>query len=267
LQLLSSWLTSPDNRLFARAQVNRIWYHIMGVGLVEPVDDLRATNPPSHPELLEKLTDELIENDFSVKHLVRTIVNSHTYQLDSDLDRSQLGQGEDLDARLLAQAVVRRLTAEQLLDAQSQVLDVPAEFEGYAVGSRAVDIAGVERIRRTLSPDDQILRKFGKPERLLSCECERSNEATLGQTLSLIGGQQLNERLRQAGNRLGRMLELSLSHREMIEELYWTALTRPPNEEEIAGLEAYMRQASEPRQALEDVTWALLNTKELIFRN
>lgn len=267
LQLLSSWLTSPENRMFARAQVNRIWYHIMGVGLVEPVDDLRATNPPSHPELLEKLTDQLIENDFSLKHLVRTIVNSRTYQLDSELDRSQLGQGEALDARLLAQAVVRRLTAEQLLDAQSQVLDVPAQFEGYAEGSRALDIAGVERIRRTLSPDDQLLRRFGKPERLLACECERSNEATLGQALSLIGGQQLNERLRQADNRLGRMLELSLSHREMIEELFWTALTRPPNEEEVAGMEAYMRQASAPRQALEDITWALLNTKELVFRN
>jgi hypothetical protein len=267
LHHLASWMASSDNRLFARAQVNRIWYHTMGVGLVEPVDDLRATNPPWHPELLERLTDEFIASGFSLKHLVRTIVSSRTYQLDSNLDRSQLGEGEQLDARLLAQAVVRRLTAEQLMDAQSQILGVAAHYEGYPAGSRALDIAGVERVRRSLSPDDGLLRKFGKPERLLSCECERSNEATLGQALSLIGGQSLNERLRQTDNRIGKLLNLSLSHHERIEELYWTALTRPPSAEELSSLTAFVEQAPKPRDAFEDIVWALLNAKELIFRN
>jgi hypothetical protein len=213
------------------------------------------------------LTDEFIASGFSLKHLVRTIVSSRTYQLDSNLDRSQLGEGEQLDARLLAQAVVRRLTAEQLMDAQSQILGVAAHYEGYPAGSRALEIAGVERVRRSLSPDDGLLRKFGKAERLLSCECERSNEATLGQALSLIGGQSLNERLRQTDNRIGKLLDQSLSHQERVEELYWTALTRPPTAEELSSLTAFVEQAPQPRDAFEDIVWALLNAKELIFRN
>jgi len=267
LEQLADWLTSPDNRPFARAQVNRIWYHLMGVGLVEPVDDLRATNPPSNPELLERLTDEFILSGFSLKHLVRTIVQSRTYQLDSSMDSSQLGETESLDPRLMARAVIRRLSAEQLMDAQSHILGVPALYEGYHVGTRAVEIAGVERVRRTLSQDDLLLRKFGKPERLMSCECERSHEATLGQALSLIGGQSLNERLRQTDNRIGRLLEQSFSHRELIESLYWTALTRPPTEVELSSLLASVSQTDHPREVLEDIVWALLNAKELIFRN
>ncbi len=131
LQQLASWLTRDDNRLFAKAQVNRIWFHMMGIGLVEPVDDLRLTNPPSHPDLLERLADELISHRFSVKHLIRTIVLSRTYQLASDFDDTQLGENEQYDERLYAKAVVRRRPAEQVLDMQSQVLGLPAQFEGY----------------------------------------------------------------------------------------------------------------------------------------
>jgi hypothetical protein len=114
--------------MFAEAQANRIWYHLMGIGLVDPVDDLRLTNPASHPELLDALTDELIASVFSLKHLIRTIVLSRTYQLASEFEPGQLGEEEQYDERLFARAVVRRLTAEQLLDAQSQVLGQPARF-------------------------------------------------------------------------------------------------------------------------------------------
>lgn len=267
LKRLADWLTRPDNRLFAAAQANRIWYHLMGIGLVDPVDDLRLTNPASHPELLDALTDELISSGFSLKHLVRTIALSRTYQLASEFDPGQIGDEEQYDERLFARAVVRRLTAEQLLDAQSHVLGLPARFEGYADGTRAVEIAGVERVRRKLSDGDVFLRQFGKPERLLSCECERSDDATLGQALSLVGGESLNARLTQSDNRIGKLLSASHDHRVAIESLFWTALSRPPTEQEIAAAIDLIAQTGDARGTLEDLTWALLNAKELIFRN
>ena len=268
LESLAAWMTSPDNSMFAQTQVNRIWYQLMGVGLVEPIDDLRATNPASHPELFKRLSEEFVQSGFSLKQMVRTIVLSKTYQLDSKPDRGQLGPTEQLDPRLLASAVVRRLTAEQIMDAQSQILGVPANFEGYPAGTRAVDIAGVERVRRKTSGDDQFLRQFGKPARLLACECERSNEATLGQALSLVGGSSLNERLRQSDNRLGQLLSQSGDPSAIVESLYWTALSRAPTAQEIGELLNAMEQSGKPqRENLEDFLWALLNSKELLFRN
>ncbi|MGV3486583.1 MAG: DUF1549 and DUF1553 domain-containing protein [Planctomycetaceae bacterium] len=267
LEQLASWVTKPDNRMFARAQANRIWYHLMGLGLIEPVDDLRLTNPASHPELLDKLADELVASGYSLKHLVRTIVSSQTYQLSSDFDTAQLGDTESYDERLYARPVVRRLTAEQLLDVQSHVLGLPAAFEGYALGTRAGELAGVERVRRKLNDGDVFLRQFGKPERLLSCECERSGESTLGQALSLVGGQSLHERLQHPQNRIGRLLSQSNDHRQAIESLFWNALTRPPSDQEVEAVLASIANTGDPRLALEDLTWALLNAKELIFRN
>ncbi|XZE53646.1 DUF1549 domain-containing protein [Planctomycetaceae bacterium SH139] len=266
LQHLADWLASPENRMFATAQTNRIWYHLMGAGLVEPVDDLRLTNPASHPELLRRLTDELIEHDFSLKHLVRLIVNSRTYQLGSELDPAEVAPHQ-YHERLFARAVVRRLTAEQILDIQSQVLGLPASFEGYDPGTRAGQIAGVERVRRKLADGDVFLRQFGKPERLLACECERSNEATLGQALSLIGGESLHRRLIQTDNRLGELLAASDDIPEIIETLFWTALTRAPTEQELTSTLSLIEQHGDPRAVLEDLVWALLNAKELIFRN
>jgi hypothetical protein len=267
LKQLAQWLTGSDNRMFAEAQANRVWYHLMGIGLVDPVDDLRLTNPASHPELLDALTDRLIASGFSLKQLVRTIVLSRTYQLSSEFDPTQLGYEEQYDERLFARAVVRRLTAEQLLDAQSQVLGLPARFEGYSFGTRAVDIAGVERVRRKLNDGDVFLRQFGKPERLLSCECERSDDATLGQALSLVGGESLNARLSHPDNRIGKLLAASNDHRAAIESMFWTALSRPPTEQEIAASIELIAKTGDARGTLEDLTWALLNAKELIFRN
>lgn len=260
---LSEWLTSSENRMFATAQTNRIWYHVMGRGLVEPIDDLRATNPATHPELLERLTDEFVEHNFSLKHLVKTIVRSRTYQLSSNLGSDEANYDEQLYAR----AVIKRLTAEQILDAQSQVLGVGAKFEGYPDGTRAGEIAGVERVRRQLGEGDQFLRLFGKPERLLACECERSDQPTLGQALSLVGGESLNERLRQPQNRIGRLLAEDAAPEVIIDNLFWAALTRAPTGEELARTMAVIESTGDKRLVLEDLTWALLNAKELIFRN
>lgn len=267
LKQLASWLIRDNNRLFAKAQANRIWFHLMGIGLVDPVDDLRLTNPPSHPELLERLADELVANRFSLKHLVRTIVLSRTYQLSSEFDDAQLGVAEQYNERYFARVVLRRRPAEQIIDIQSQVLGIPARFEGYPVGTHAGELAGVERVRRQLSVDDLSLRQFGKPERLLACECERSNESTLGQALSLVGGESLHERLQLADNRLGKLLLKSNDPNQVIDAMFWAALSRPPTQPEVESVLKLIEQTGDQRAALEDMTWALLNAKELLFRN
>lgn len=267
LEALADWLTSPENRQFAAAQTNRIWYHLMGRGLVEPVDDFRLTNPASHPELLEQLTDQLVSSGFDLRQLVRTIVLSRTYQLAARSEETDADDELNYDAQNYDRAILRRLTAEQLLDVQSQVLDVPADFRDYPAGTRAVEIAGVERVRRKKNAGDQFLQLFGKPERILACECERSNEPTLGHALSLIGGTALHERLKHPNNRLARLISSDRSDRQIVDELFWTALSRGPSERELAAASELIQERGDRRQALEDLTWALLNAKELIFRN
>lgn len=264
LEALAAWLTSPQNRRFATAQVNRIWFHVMGRGLVEPVDDLRDTNPASHPQLLERLTDQFIASAYDVRGLVRLICTSRTYGLAS---HHPAGGPLATDERLFATAIVRRRSAEQILDAQVAVLGAAAGFEGYEAGTRAGEVAGVERVRRKLADGDRFLRLFGRPERLLACECERSNEPTLSQALTLVGGSGLHARLIAADNRLAELLAADRSPAEIVEELFWAALVRPPTADEAAAAVAAFEAAGDPRDAAEDLAWALVNAKELLFRN
>ena len=142
LTSLADWLTDADNPQFARMQANRIWFYLMGRGIVEPIDDFRPTNPPVNGLLLDALANDFVASGYDVRHLVRTIMNSRTYQLSS-----RTTAANEFDNANFASAVVRRLTAEELLDAQSTVLDLPAEFNGYPRGTRAGQIAGVERVR------------------------------------------------------------------------------------------------------------------------
>lgn len=266
LEQLADWMTASDNRMFLETQVNRIWYQLMGVGLVDPIDDLRATNPASHPDLLNRLVDQWIADEFRLKPLIRTILLSTTYQLAAEFDSPQL-EANEYDERLFARAVIKRLTAEQIADAQSQVLDLPADFAGYTQGVRAGEIAGVRKERGKLNSGDVFLKQFGKPERLLACECERSDEPALTQALMLVGGGHLQERLSAPGNRIGKLLQQSQDHQAIIEELYWTALTRSPSADELDHLSGLIDQSDNPRRVLEDLVWALLNAKELLFRN
>ncbi len=300
LNSAANWLTSPENDLFAKSQTNFIWYHVMGSGLVDPIDDFRLTNPPSNPELLDYLSAEFVRSGFDLRSLVRLIMNSRTYQLSSEPNESNKN-----DQTSYSRAMVRRLPAEVILDMQSDVLGIPASFVGYPRGIRAVQIPGVQRKRlRDARPQlgDRFLQTFGKPDRILACECERSNETTLKQVFVLVG-EGLNERLADPANRLHRLAESTLSNEEVIDELYWTALSRPPSDAEriaaveaIAGVDsrpaglkdfgrvfraALSRSASELEDeavvesilsagkraaALEDVAWALLNAKEFLFR-
>jgi hypothetical protein len=264
LEALADWVTSPDNPFFARAQVNRIWYHLLGRGLVEPIDDFRLSNPPSNAPLLDALAADLVAHRFDFRHVVRTILNSRTYQL-SEVPNDTNGDDETNFARSL----IRPLPAEPLLDALSQVMEVPVTFPGKPLGTRAGQLPGVhtprERGRRT-SEGERFMKSFGKPERLLSCECERNNDTTLGQAFQLVTGELINGMLTEKNNRLGRLMAAGRSTREILEECYLAALCRPPAEQELKALVPYVEKAADRRTALEDVLWGLLNAKEFVLR-
>ena len=264
LENLAAWMTRAENPWFTRVQVNRIWFNLMGRGIVDPIDDFRATNPPSHPALLDALAKDFVARRFDLRYLIRTIMISRVYQLSSEPNASNAEDEVNFSRNLL-----RRLTAKQMLDCESEVLGASPKFEGYPVGMRAAQIPGarVETRRGGKSgATDQFLELFGKPPRLLTCECERSNETTMGQAFQMIGGPAVNQLLTTADNRLGRLLAAGKSSREMVEELYWTALTRAPAVSELEKLTTYLDHATDRRQALEDATWSLLNAKEFVFR-
>jgi hypothetical protein len=264
LESVAEWVSSSENPFFAGAQANRIWFHLMGRGLVDPIDDFRATNPASHPELLAELAQDLRSSGFDLRHLARRIVRSQAYQLSSLVNDSN----RDDDANF-ARALIRRLEAEQLLDGLSRVIGVAPRFNGYPDGLRASQIPGVRAVRlRDSRPSagDEFLRLFGKPARLLACECERSGETTLSQAFQLISGPLLQQMLTAQSNRLGSLLGSGISNREIIETLYWSALTRSPNGLEISSSIALLDGARDRRAALEDLTWAIVNSKEFVLR-
>lgn len=265
LEALAAWLTAKDNPLFAQAQVNRVWAALLGRGLIDPVDDVRANNPPSHPQLLADLTRDFVEHGYSLRHIIRRIASSATYQLSSQANDTNAG-----DESHFARARVVRLSAEQLLDAVSQALDAPAKFNGYPSGMSALEVAGVQAMRprdQRPAPADAFLLLFGKPPRLLSCDCERSNDVTLGQTFALTSGDWISEMLAQPDNRLGSLLRSDQPDEAILAQLYWTTLSRPPGDEELTSQLAHLRQSADRRAALEDVAWALLNSAEFLLRH
>ncbi len=265
LEELAIWLTGAENKLFARVQANRIWYHLMGRGIVDPIDDFRATNLPSHPELLDEMTADFVSSGYDLKHLVRVIMNSRAYQT------SSLPNDSNADDTInYSHALVRRLDAEEVLDALSQVTGAPLKFDGYPEGFRAGQIPGVHAIamrRSNITDADKFLQVFGKPERLLATEEERSCTTNLGQALQLMTGPALSELLTDKNGRLDQLLAASKSHGEMLDELYWTALARLPTLTETAALSRHLDNATDKRAALEDITWAIVNSKEFVMRH
>ncbi len=259
--MLAAWATSADNRLFVESQVNRIWYHLLGRGIVDPIDDFRATNPAVNPALLAELSKDFVEHGFRLKHLVRVIMNSSTYQLSAVPNETNAD-----DQAHFAHALPRRISAEQLLDALAQVTDVQLEFDGFPAGTRAGQLPGSMSRRRDPEPAEKFLRVFGKPPRLTTCECERSTESTLAQTLQLISGSTIQELLSAKDNRLGQLLSSKQSDSEIVTEFYWSALGRAPSEMEIARTTEYLSNATDRRSALEDIVWGLVNSQEFLLR-
>ncbi|HRI15981.1 MAG TPA: DUF1549 and DUF1553 domain-containing protein [Verrucomicrobiota bacterium] len=262
LDALAVWLTSPQHPLFARVQANRIWFHLMGRGLVDPIDDFRLTNPPSHPALLDALTAELVRSGFDLRSVIRLVMNSRVYQASS-----VPAKGSEEDSINYSHTVVRRLTAEQLLDAQSQASGVPLEFSGFPVGIRAGQMPLLKPGgRRGRDPLDQFLVTFGKPQRQVPSECERATEPAMTQAFAFISGPTLQEFIGDKDNRLTALLASGMSAREMLDELYWSSLTRAPSPVEASRLIPLIESAPDRRAVLEDILWSLLNAKEFVLR-
>ena len=277
---VASWLTSPQNPYFSRAIVNRVWANFFGIGLVEKVDDLRLTNPPSNPELLSALAAFLTDGDttlarsasegspasatapslsrrasFDLKKLMRLILTSQTYQRSS-----QATKGNEPDERFYSRYYPKRLKAEVLLDIMSQVTASPTAFKDFPAGTRAMQL-----------PDANIasefLKTFGRPERILTCECERSDEPSMTQILHILNGETLIQKLESKDNRLSKQLEANVAPEQLAEELFLAALSRFPTDRERQKMSEIMSVASpeERRQAVEDLYWSVLSSKEFLF--
>jgi hypothetical protein len=255
-EALADWLVAPDNPFFAKAAVNRIWFHVFGRGIVEPVDDLRESNPPASAELLQALADEFVAHGFDTKHMLRTILNSRTYQLASTPNAWNAD-----DARYFSHASVRLLAAEPLLDAASRAAGVDERLFQLPPGTRAAQI-----------PDGEFghpfLKAFGQPARAEACECERGADSTLEQALQLVGGRTIHAKIVAPENRLGKLLAAGADDAAIVEELFLATLGRPPDEAERGLAIGRLSAAPEERRAAaEDLLWSLFNHPEFLFQH
>jgi hypothetical protein len=255
---LADWLTDPVNPYFTRAIVNRVWANFMGKGLVDPVDDLRLTNPPSNAVLLDALGTDLVENEYDLKALMRRIMTSAAYQ------RSSKPADPDApDDTHYAQYIVRRLKAEVILDTYAQVTGVPTPFSGYPEGYRSVQL-------RDSNVASYFLEAFGRPERRQTCTCERTDDASIAQTLHLANGNTLNDKLKHERFVFASMTADPAGDAAVVDALFYRALCRPPRAAERERALAAMVAERDPagkRQAVEDITWAVLTSKEYLFNH
>lgn len=252
--VIAAWLTSPENPWFARSIANRIWANLMGVGIVEPVDDFRITNPPSNAELLDALTDRLVGVRFDVKRVVRDICRSNAYQRSTRLNESN-----ETDDRNFAHALVRRLRAETLLDVICQVTEQPEKFRGLPLGARGVEIADG-------TTTNYFLTTFGRAKRNSVSACEVVREPSLSQALHLLNGGTVHQKI-VGGNVVGRLLESGAAQDAVLDALYLRCLQRRPTDQERTAILELARNDENPKSALEDAFWALLNSREFIFNH
>jgi hypothetical protein len=255
--VLAQWLTAPENPYFSRAICNRVWANFFGVGLVEAVDDMRLSNPPSNAELLAALAKFMVENHSDVKALIREIVQSETYQRSSEALPEN-----STDRRFYSHCFPRRLKAEVLLDAISQVTGAPTEFSGYAHGWRAEQLPDS-------NVDSYFLKSFGRPVRLLTCECERTSTPSMVQVLHISNGNTLNQKLTAKGNRLDQLLAAKTPPDAIIDEAYLSAYSRFPTASEKQQLMELLGKvpADQQRAAIEDLYWSLLSSTEFLFNH
>jgi hypothetical protein len=254
-EVLVNWIVSPENDYFSGAMVNRLWKHFMGVGLVEPVDDLRATNPPSNPELMALLKKEFVSKKFDLKSVVRVILNSRAYQLSSKTLPTN-----ETDSRFYSHYYARRLPAEVLLDAISQSTGISDEFRGYPRGIRAVQV-----------PDPGLnsyfLSLFGRSDRVTACACERMGDVTMPQLLHLQNGESIGNKIRSGEGRLAQWLREFKDDNRVIEELFLATFSRLPSPREKETV-LKLLSAGEPREEVfRDLFWALLNAKNFAFNH
>jgi uncharacterized protein DUF1549/uncharacterized protein DUF1553/Big-like domain-containing protein len=254
-QKLVDWMVQPDNPLFAKAICNRIWAHFLGRGLVEPLDDMRVTNPPSNPELLDALAHDLIAHKFDLKQLIRQIMTSTTYQLSAEPTPQNIH-----DEQNYARAYPRRIIAEVILDGVSQVTGAQENFNGLPPGTRAIQL-----------PDEAVtsyfLDVFGRPLRDTPCECERPKEANLAQALHMLNSVDMQNKIGAGQGRIAALLKEKQPAEAILEDLYLAAYGRLPKATERAQVLGYVAQQKNPRAAWEDLVWAMLNSKEFLFNH
>lgn len=269
-EYLADWMVSPENSYFRRAIANRLWANFLGQGIVEPVDDLRVSNPARNERLLQALSHYLVDHRFDLKSLMREILCSETYQRSSEPL-----QGNDEDRHYFSRYYPRRLTAEVLLDAVSQVTEVPSKFtqiayDGndfedtnlYPIGTRAVELKDSAIV-------SSFLQSFGRPERDITCECERSNTPSMVQVLHIHNGSTINERLRSSDSCVTRFAGASMDNEAVIREAFLRALTRAPTDRELERLAAELDSGDpqERRARIEDLYWGIMSSREFLFNH
>jgi hypothetical protein len=253
-EVLAEWLTSPENPYFATSMANRIWEHFIGLGIVQPVDDFRASNPPCNPELLAVLGKKLVAYKYDFRRLVRDIANSHTYQRSTRPDTGNLAS-----ARNFAEARVRRIRAEILLDAISQVTGTKDKFRGLPAGARAVEIADG-------TTSTYFLTAFGRTPRETVCACDVRTEPTLSQALHLVNGDTIQQKI-VAGGLIRSLLAAKKTPDQITGELYVRSLSREPEPVELDRLRAALKGVPNVEQSLQDVFWSILNSREFLFNH
>lgn len=250
---LADWLTGTDNEFFARSVVNRYMSYLLGAGLVEPVDDMRSTNPPSNHALMDALAEDFVAHDYDLKHLIRTIMTSRLYGLSATPTAENKS-----DTRYYSHFQAKRLSAEVLLDALDHASKVPTKFRNLPLGTRAIELPDAEY-------PDYFLSTFAKPRRVSVCECERSPDANLAQALHTFNGDTVAKKVADKNGRVMKLLEAKTPHEDLITELYLAALCRPPSEAELTLSRDVLKESQTPAEAYQDLLWALINSKQFLF--
>ncbi len=252
---LAKWMIDPKNEFFAGAMVNRIWRHFMGVGLVEPVDDLRGTNPPTNPKLWADLKAEFVNHKYDLRHLMRQILNSRTYQTSS----ATLATNQD-DSRFYSHYAARRLPAEVLLDAISDSTGRSETFDGYPEGVRAVQVP---------DPGTQsyFLKLFGRSDRVTACACERTGDVTMPQLLHLQNGDRLLAKIHDDNGWLAKELKAQPNNDRVCNDLFFRTLSRPARPEELELIRGHLAKGSPREELFRDLFWAIINSKDFAFNH
>lgn len=249
--------------MFDRNMANRIWFQYFGVGIVDPPDDMRESNPPSNPELLDFLAKEFRSSGYSLRHLSRLILTSKAFARQGSQQREETLDDSTLNGTpLFSDYRIRRISAESLIDAISSVTDIPSKFPAAntpdIVANQAMAMPGIPK-------GPGFLKTFGKPNRLLICECERSNQVSLVQSLTLANGPEVQGKITSDQNVIAKMLSQNVQPESIIEEIYLRALARVPHEHEWAAFREMIARAEPVRQVLEDILWAVINSKEFVM--
>jgi hypothetical protein len=253
-QSLAEWLTSRDNVLFGKSMANRTWSYFFGRGIIEPVDDIRASNPPVNPPLLDALTKDFVDHKYDLRHLIRTIVNSRTYQLSFNANEWNAD-----DETNFSHALPRRLNAEQLFDGISVATGTKPFFKEVPVGFSA------EELPDPKTGKGGFLELFGQPDRQTSCECERRTDVSLVQALNLLNGSTIADAISDEDGRVSKLILSGGSDRQIVEQLYLAALNRPPEPKELDLAQTYLGGGLNRAERAQDLLWALLNSNAFLF--